>query len=86
MEIAHQNWKLPHRRNNTMIKMKAGVYGYKENGVVIPKDINSEPFSLKAEKEEELVKLGIAEYVTETKAKASKRQKTDVTEGEESIV
>lgn len=68
-----------------MIRMKAGVYGYKENGIVVPKDNNSEPFSLKAEKEEELVKRRIAEYVTETKAKASKKQKQDVTEGDESV-
>lgn len=66
-----------------MIKMKVGVYGYKENGTVIPKDSNSEPFSLRKAREAELVERGIAEYVTETKA--SRKQKSDAFEGEDSI-
>lgn len=68
-----------------MIKIKAGVYGYKEKGVVIPRDNNSEPFSLKPEREEELVRRGIAEYVSNNKAKSSKGKKDDVKLGGDSI-
>lgn len=45
-----------------MIKMIAGVYGYKEGGIIMPKDKDSEPFSLEPEREAELVARGIAEY------------------------
>ena len=45
-----------------MIKMIAGVYGYKEGGIIMPKDKDSEPFSLKPEREAELVERGIAVY------------------------
>lgn len=34
-----------------MIKIIAGVYGYKENGIILPKDKDSEPFSLDPERE-----------------------------------
>ena len=37
-----------------MIKIIAGVYGYKENGIILPKDKDSEPFSLDPEREAEL--------------------------------
>ena len=36
-----------------MIKIIAGVYGYKENGIILPKDKDSEPFSLDPEREAE---------------------------------
>lgn len=45
-----------------MIKIIAGVYGYKENGIIMPKDKDSEPFSLEPEREAELVSRGVAEY------------------------
>lgn len=45
-----------------MIKIIAGVYGHKENGIITPKDEDSEPFSLTPEREAELVARGIAEY------------------------
>ena len=45
-----------------MIKIIAGVYGYKENGIILPKDKDSEPFSLDPEREAELVTQGVAEY------------------------
>ena len=45
-----------------MIKMIAGVYGYREGGIITPKDKNSEPFSLEPEREAELVKRGLAVY------------------------
>ena len=45
-----------------MIKMIAGVYGYKEGGIIMPKDKNSEPFSLEPEREAELVERGLAVY------------------------
>ena len=45
-----------------MIKMIAGVYGYKEGGIIMPKDKNSEPFSLDPEREAELVACGVAVY------------------------
>ncbi|NNJ30094.1 hypothetical protein [Lacrimispora defluvii] len=45
-----------------MIKIIAGVYGHKENGIITPKDKDSEPFSLNPEREAELVARGIAEY------------------------
>ena len=45
-----------------MIKIIAGVYGYKENGIILPKDKDSEPFSLDPEREAELVAQGVAEY------------------------
>ena len=45
-----------------MIKMIAGVYGYREGGIITPKDKNSEPFSLEPEREAELVERGLAVY------------------------
>lgn len=45
-----------------MIRIIAGVYGYKENGIILPKDKDSEPFSLDPEREAELVAQGVAEY------------------------
>lgn len=46
-----------------MIRIIAGVYGYRENGIITPKDKDSRPFSLNPEREAELVRLGIAEYI-----------------------
>ena len=45
-----------------MIKMIAGVYGYKEGGIIMPKDKDSEPFSLNPKREAELVACGVAVY------------------------
>lgn len=70
-----------------MIKIIAGVYGYKENGIILPKDKDSEPFSLDPEREAELVAQGVAEYANviipeaepepepETAAPSSSRQR-----------
>lgn len=49
-----------------MIKIIKGVYGYMDaNGIVKPKTSEDAAFSLPAEQEERLVKLGVAEYVVE---------------------
>lgn len=48
-----------------MIKIIKGIYGYvdEKTGVVSPKTEKDEPFELSEEKEERLVKLGVAVYV-----------------------
>lgn len=47
-----------------MIKIIKGVYGYADKrGFVVPKTSKDEPFSLTAEQEARLVRLGVAEYV-----------------------
>lgn len=46
-----------------MIRIVKGIYGYRgSNGFIEPKSIKSAPFSLTAEKEEALVRKGVAEY------------------------
>ena len=51
-----------------MVKIIRGVYGYvTDNGVVEPKTVNDEPFSLSVEEEARLVNQGVAEYVDEPK-------------------
>ena len=48
-----------------MIKIKSGVYGYKnKKGSVQPKTSKDAPFSLSPEAEARLVKRGVAVYVT----------------------
>lgn len=65
-----------------MIKIIAGVYGYKENGIILPKDKDSEPFSLDPEREAELVAQGVAEYanVIIPEAELEPEPETDDTE------
>lgn len=47
-----------------MIRIVRGVYGYLDrDGIVRPKTENDPPFSLTAEQESRLVRLGVAEYV-----------------------
>ena len=46
-----------------MIKMIRGVFGLPVNGIVVPKDKNSEPFNASEEQEKRLVERGFAEYV-----------------------
>ena len=46
-----------------MIKMIRGVFGLPVNGIVVPKDKNSEPFNASEEQEARLVKRGFAVYV-----------------------
>lgn len=47
-----------------MIKIKSGIYGFRnERGFIEPKTPQSSPFSLTPSQEEELVKKGVAEYV-----------------------
>ncbi len=50
-----------------MIKIIKGTYGYRNpiNGLVEAKNTKSNPFSLSPEREDELVALGVAEYVGE---------------------
>lgn len=50
-----------------MIKIIKGTYGYRNpsNGLVEAKNTKSKPFSLSPEREDELVALGVAEYVGE---------------------
>ena len=49
-----------------MIKIIRGIYGYQnKTGIIEPKSKKSAPFSLSAEREEQLVKSGVAEYVEE---------------------
>lgn len=55
-----------------MIRIIAGVYGYRENGIITPKDKDSKPFSLNPEREAELVHLGIAEYIDIDKVEEKK--------------
>lgn len=52
-----------------MIRIVKGIYGYRgSNGFIEPKNTKSAPFSLTAEKEEELVGKGVAEYVKDNPA------------------
>lgn len=50
-----------------MIKIIKGTYGYRNpnSGLVEAKNTKSKPFSLSPEREDELVALGVAEYVGE---------------------
>lgn len=65
-----------------MIKIIAGVYGYKENGIILPKDKDSEPFSLDPEREAELVAQGVAEYANVIIPEAEQRPAEDPAEPE----
>ena len=48
-----------------MIKIIKGYYGYKNGNSIIPKSSKDEPFSCDKAEEARLVKLGVAEYVTQ---------------------
>lgn len=45
-----------------MIRIIKGTYGYRRNGILEAVKPGSEPVSLSAEREAELVKCGVAEY------------------------
>ena len=66
-----------------MIKIIAGVYGYKENGIILPKDKDSEPFSLDPEREAELVAQGVAEYANVIIPEAELEPKPETTGAEQ---
>lgn len=51
-----------------MIRIIAGVYGYKKNGRIEAKTVKSAPFSVEAKEEARLVKAGVAVYVEETES------------------
>ena len=52
-----------------MIKVVRGVYGFMDkDGIVRPKTAADEPFELLSEQEARLVRLGIAEYVSNVKS------------------
>lgn len=48
-----------------MIKIIKGFYGYKQGGSIVPKSSVDGPFECDKAEEARLVKLGVAEYVTE---------------------
>lgn len=52
------------------IKIIKGVYGHRENGAVVPKDKNSEPFEVEDKKAIDLIKSGIAEKFNGLKSEA----------------
>lgn len=49
-----------------MIRIIAGVYGYRINGRVEAKTVKSAPFNVEAKEEARLVKAGVAVYVEKT--------------------
>ena len=52
-----------------MIRIIKGVYGYVgDNGIPSPKTVGDKPFSVKAEEEERLIALGVAERVEDINA------------------
>ncbi len=54
------------------IQIIKGVYGHTENGIVVPKSKNSEPFEVDDKKAKELISAGIAEKASELKSEADK--------------
>ena len=67
-----------------MIKIVRGVYGFMdENGIVRPKTAADEPFELKPEQEERLVRLGVAAYVGSVEAEQPHEDEQQGTEAEE---
>lgn len=67
-----------------MIKIVKGIYGYRgTNGFIEPKDAKSDPFSLTSEKEEELVRKGIAVYVDENPVATSQQDDSEYVDHDE---
>jgi hypothetical protein len=62
-----------------MIKIINGIYGYKQGNSIIPKTKKDEPFECDKAEEARLVKLGVAEYVGETKTEEDAPLYTDAT-------
>lgn len=54
-----------------MIKIIKGTYGMKRGSVVVPIHAGSDPIELGKEKEERLVRLGVAEYVIDDPEKVN---------------
>lgn len=54
------------------IQIIKGVYGHSENGVIVPKSKNSEPFEIKDEKAKELISKGVAIKASELKSEADR--------------
>lgn len=53
-----------------MIRIIQGTYGFRKGNIILPKTVKDAPFSTTKAEEERLVKLGVAEYVTEAEAQA----------------
>ena len=60
-----------------MIKIINGTYGYREGTQIIPKNADSEPFSVGVKEEARLVKLGVAEYVDDAPAQKPAAKKSE---------
>lgn len=65
-----------------MIKMIAGVFGLPVNGVVKAMDKNSDAFTASPEQEARLVRMGLAEYVTDGTPIGFDEAPDDLTEAE----
>lgn len=59
-----------------MIKIIAGVYGYKKNGRIEAKTVKSEPFSVEQKEEQRLVDAGVAVYVENSEKVVSRTENT----------
>lgn len=66
-----------------MIRIIQGTYGFRNGNIIIPKTVKDAPFSTTKAEEERLVKLGVAEYVTEAEAQAEAVVETEVEEASE---
>lgn len=56
----------------TKIKIIKGVFGYKQNNSIIPKDKKSEPFEVDDTTAQRLIKTGVAELAGNVKSAADK--------------
>lgn len=54
------------------IQIIKGVYGHTEQGIVVPKSKNSEPFEVDNKRAKELISEGIAQKASELKSEADK--------------
>jgi len=70
-----------------MIKIVKGTYGLRVNGLVVPKNKNSEPFEIDPKREKELIDAGIAVAVEAPKKEEPVEEKvTEVAAPEEEPV
>ena len=60
-----------------MIKIIRGTYGYRNGNTIIPKTVKDEPFSCAKAEEKRLVKLGVAQYVTEAEVETTAEAETE---------
>ncbi len=58
-----------------IVKIIAGIYGYRENGRVVPKTRQSKPFPLDDFEAERLVSIGVAEIIDGAVATADSESK-----------